>query len=305
MRVTPTVLMNQALLAMRTTLSLIAKNQGRLATGRQIQSPEDDPSSHAAATRLQAQIDATKQFARQAERARATLVANDAMLGRFQYVLGRVQELSISGADAAKSATDRGAMATEVDQLLEEVVTVANTQDENRYLLGGRETLTAPLTVTRNAAGQITAAAWNPRGVDAAIDVGIDKGVSVQTNVGGTSVLGADVDPTFLPALLVSLRDALSANDPNAVRGLIDSLQTAGARLSVPVADVGSRLKQVEQTLTDLATKEVAGQTALAAVLNADIARVATELNQQEVVYQASLHAAAKAIQPTLLDFLR
>lgn len=305
MRVTATILMNQALLAMRTTLSLIAKNQGRLATGRRVESPEDDPSSHAAAVRLQAQIDATKQFSRQAERARATLVANDAMLGRFQDILGRVQEISISGADAAKSATDRGAMATEVNQLLEEVVTVANTQDEDRYLLGGRETLTTPITVTRNVAGQITASAWNPRGVDATIDVAIDKGVSVQTNVGGTSVLGADTDPTFLPALLVSLRDALAANDPNAVRGLIDNLQTAGARLAIPVADVGSRLKQVEQTITDLDTKDVAGHTALSAVLDADIARVATELNQQEVVYQASLHAAAQAIQPTLLDFLR
>lgn len=305
MRVTPTILMNQALLAMRTTLSLIAKNQGRLATGRQVESPEDDPSAHAAATRLQAQIDATKQFSRQAERARATLAANDAMLSRFQEVLGRVQEISISGADAAKSATDRGAMATEVDQILEEVVTITNTQDENRYLLGGRETLTAPLTVTRNAAGQITAAAWNPRGVDATVDVAIDKGVSVQTNVGGTSVLGADADPTFLPALLVSLRDSLTANDPNAVRSLIDSLQTATARLAVPVANVGSRLKQAEQTLMDLDGKDLAGRSALAAVLDADMARVATELNQQEVVYQASLRAAAQAIQPTLLDFLK
>jgi len=304
MRVTHATLMAQALVAMRGTLARLAKSQSRLASGRRIESPADDPAGHAAAVRLQARVTAVLEWQRQAEQARATLTANDALLERLHVVLGRAEELAVSGANGANDAAERAAMGVEVDGLLEETADIANTTNDGRYLLGGRETLTAPLTISRNAAGEVTSALWNPRGVDAAVELEIAEGVTIQTNVGGTSVLGADTDLTFLPSVLVALRDALAANDGDAVRSVMDDLKAAEDRLATPIADTGVRLNQVDHTREDLDAQHLAARAALSAVLDADIARVATEFSQQELAYRASLHAAAKAIQPSLLEFL-
>lgn len=61
----------------------------------------------------------------------------------------------------------------------------------------------------------------------------------------------------------------------------------------------------IERTLAELDSDEVGARQALSAGLDADVARLAIELNQQAVVYQASLHTAARAVQPTLLESLR
>lgn len=305
MRVTTTMVSDQALAALQAGLARIAKNQQKLATGRQLLTASDDPAGHAAATRLGARLAATEQYQRQASLAHDALTASDSALDGLSAVLGRVHELAVAGANAGLSAGDRAAMATEVNQLLEETVDLANTSDGSRYLFGGRETSTKPLSVTRNAAGDITAAIWNPRGVDASVDIDVSAGLSVQSNIGGTSVLGAATDPTFLPALLVQLRDALNSNDQTAVNGLLDSLTTAQTRLTNARATVGGRLESVERAQADLDTTRLATQTALSAVTDADLARVTVELSQQQTVYQAALRAAATAIQPSLLEFLR
>jgi flagellar hook-associated protein 3 FlgL len=305
MRVTNTMLVDGAIAAMQQALARIGISQARMATGRQLQRPAEDPAGHAAATRIQARVAASEQFKRQAQQAESTLVATDRSLGQLHELLTRASELAVTGANDSNNATDRAAIAAEVNALLEESVTVANVVEDGRSLFGGRETRTPPLTVTRNASGAITAATWNPRGVDGAVTVAIDEGLDVQVNVGGTAVFGASTDTTFVPALLVRLRDALAANDGGAIRATIDQLTTAQARLADPSAAVGGRLDFVQETLTTLDDKTTAARAALSAILDADVGRVATELAQQQLVYQASLAAAARAIQPSLLEFLR
>jgi flagellar hook-associated protein 3 FlgL len=305
MRVTQTSLSDQALAAIQQGLARIAKRQSQLASGRRIEVPSDDPAGHAAATRLGARAAGIEQFKRQADAARGSMEGASGLLDGLDSVMGRAHELAVRGANGGLSAGDRAAMATEVNQLLEEAVAFGNSTADGRYLLGGRETLTAPLTVTRNGAGDITAATWNPRGVDGTIDVAVADGVTVQTNLGGTSVLGADTDPTFLPTILIQLRDALNTNNQAAVNATLSSLDTAQSRLSDARATLGSQLSALDRAAADNDATEVATKAALSAVLDADTARLAVELTQQEAVYQAALHAAATAIQPSLLEFLQ
>jgi flagellar hook-associated protein 3 FlgL len=305
MRVTPTSLMNQSLAALSGALARLARTQERLGTGRRILHPGDDPAGHAAATRLASRVAGLEQFRRQAGEAHARLTATSALLDSLAPLLGRVQELAVAGADGSKGAAERAAMAVEVDALLEELVAQTNRADDGRHLLGGRETLTPPLGVTRDAGGQIVAAAWNPRGVDDAVELAIGPGLRLRVNTGGTDVLGADTAADFAPALLVGLREALEADDPEGVRATIDGFASVSRRLSAAVADAGSRLRQAEATLADLDTAELAAREALSRVADADLARVAAELGQQELAYQAALQATARAVQPSLLDFLR
>jgi len=305
MRVTQTLLSDRAMAALRESLGRMAKTQNQLGTGRRINTPSDDPAGHSTATRLTARVATLDQYDRQAAAAQAPLTATNDFLDTLGSLSARAQELAVAGANGGLGAGERAGMATEVNQILEEVVGTGNTSEHGRYLLGGQDTRTAPLNVTRNVNGDITAVTWNPRGVDGTIDATVSDGVTVQTNVGGTAVMGADTDPTFLPTLLIQLRDALTTNNQAGVSAVIDQFQTVTARLSGAQSLVGSQLQTLDRTAVANDTARTAAKAALSAIVDADVAKVAVDLSQQEAIYQAALHAASQAIQPSLLEFLK
>jgi len=303
MRVTTEGLVNQALLALRSSLTRLARSQAQVATGRRLSGPADDPNAAAAATRLQSRLAAAQQYTRQADAVLTLLTHNEALLGQLNELSARAQELALRGANAAQGSVS--AMAEEANQLLEELVTTANTEADGRRLLGGRETQTAPLSVTRDASGQITGVSVNPRGINGTIALEVAPAITVQTNLPGEEVLGASSDPTFLPQLLIDLRDNLAAENTEAVRALTDSLQTAQDRLQPVIAAVGSRMRLVERVQGQTLEEALMLQATLSELLDNDLARVTMELQREEIVFQAALAATARTIQPSLVDFLR
>lgn len=303
MRVTTESLVNQALFALRTSLGRMSRSQGQLATGRRLGTVADDPDAAAAATRLRSRLAQAQQYDRQADAARAALDDNNGLLVTLNEITARAQELALRGANSIQS--DLSGIAEEVNQLLEEAVATANTEADGRRLLGGQEILTAPLTATRDASGQITAVTVNPRGINGTITLEVAPGVTVQINLPGEDVLGDPADPTFLPQVLIDLRDNLAAGDTEAVRALIDSLDSAQDRLQPLIASVGGQLELVDRIQTGTSEERLTLQGTLSQLLDADLARVAMELSRDELIYQTALAATARTIQPSLMDFLR
>jgi flagellar hook-associated protein 3 FlgL len=303
MRVTTEGLINQALFALRTSLMRMSRGQDRMATGRRLGAAADDPDAAAAATRLRSRLAQAQRYDRQADAARAALDQNDGLLAGLNEVIARARELALRGAGG--SQPDLSGVAAEVNQLLEDAVATANTETDGRRLLGGQEILTAPLTVTRDATGQITADTENPRGNNGKITLEIAAGITVQLNLPGEDVLGAAIDPTFLPTLLINLRNSLTANDAEAVRALIDPLRTAQDRLQPLIASVGGRLELVDRIQTGTTEEALTLQAALSELVDADLAQVTMELSRDELIYKAALAATARTIQPSLMEFLR
>lgn len=301
MRVTTESLVNQALFALRSSLGRMSRSQGQLATGRRLGTVADDPDAAAAATRIRSRLAQAQQYDRQADAARAALDDNNGLLMTLNEITARAQELALRGANSIQS--DLSGM--EVNQLLEEAVATANTESDGRRLLGGQEILTAPLTATRDASGKITAVTVNPRGINGTITLEVAPGVTVQINLPGEDVLGDPADPTFLPRVLIDLRDNLAAGDTEAVRALIDSLDSAQDRLQPLIASVGGQLELVDRIQTGTSEERLTLQGTLSQLLDADLARVAMELSRDELIYQTALAATARTIQPSLMDFLR
>ncbi|MFQ5946082.1 MAG: hypothetical protein ACE5NC_07505, partial [Anaerolineae bacterium] len=167
MRVTTEMLLGQSLLALRDSLNRISKSQAQLATGRRLSAPSDDPEAAAAGTRLQSRLASVEQYNRQAGGALSLLGAYDTLLAQLNEIAATARELTLRGSSSA--GPPPAALAAEANVLLEELMEVLNRQADGRYLLGGRETLTAPFAVTRNANGDITAVTVNPRGINGTI----------------------------------------------------------------------------------------------------------------------------------------
>lgn len=303
MRITNEMLMSQTLVALRESLGRISKSQAQLATGRRVNRPSDDPEAAGAGTRLQSRLAAVEQYNRQADAALSQLGAYESLLAQLNELAASAQELTIRGSNSI--GPPPAALAAEANVLLEELVETANRQKDGRFLLGGRETLTAPFSVTRNANGDIIAVTVNPRGINGTITAQISSGSTIQTNLPGEGVVGPQTGPDFLPQLLIDLRDNLALGNMNAVSALITSFKTAQDRLQPLIAAVGSRMNLIEEVEELNRDEALLLKQTLSELLDADLAQVTIDLQRQELVHQAALAATARTIQLSLVDFLR
>jgi flagellar hook-associated protein 3 FlgL len=199
-------------------------------------------------------------------------------------------------------AGSRGPLADQVNQLLEELVSQGNTRYAERYVFGGIQTATLPFAVTRDGAGKITAVTANPQGIGGVVNADVADGVRVQSNLPGDQAFTATVN---LFSSLVSLRDALATGNTPGIVAATETLAGGLAQVNTATGAVAVAIQRLE-AVRDRNSEDLTRIERLRSqVQDADIAQLYLEMQKQENAFQASLAAGAKALQPSLLDFLR
>jgi flagellar hook-associated protein 3 FlgL len=306
MRVTPGILTARITANLQRALSGIARQQEQIDSGKRINRPSDDPGGTAQALTVRSRLAANAQFQRNVAEVRESLGSADSVLRGVVDAMQRAHELAVQGGNDSNSAPDRQALAGEINQLLESMVAYGNSRGQrDTMLFGGQETTTAPYTVTRDAQGRITAVTANPLGIDGPTAVEVMETLTVAPSVSGTTAFGAPTDPTSTFAVLISLRDALDANDGTAVRASLAGVDAALDRASMASVVVGTRLSWVGALDDRLKDESLVLSSSLSRVEDADIAGAVAQLTTLQTTYQAGLAASARTLQQSLLDFLR
>ena len=286
---------NQTLLYdLQNVTSQLSKSEQELSSGYKLNQPSDDPYAASQALKLRADLASNQQYQGNVSDANAWQTVADTALGNIGDSVQRARDLIIQGANGTNSASDRTAMVTELNQLIDSIKTDANTQYAGRYIFSGTATNTQP---------------YQQGGVDtysgntASITREIGAGVQVSINQPGSSIIG-DSSSGLLSTLRTIVNDlnsgntsALSTTDLTAIDSANDSLLNARAQvgaMSDRLTTATNRLTQNEQSTTQL----------LSSVQDADMTQVMISFSTQQAAYQAALHAGAQIIQPSLMNFL-
>src|SRR5690606_16031956 len=230
-----------------------ANLQNQVSTGQRIFQPGDDPAAVGRVIANEMEQRALHQFRRNADTALELSSATFSSLKELKKVSDRAGELVTLGSGASSPDALR-AYAAEVNQLIEQAVTLGNSRFRNDYVFSGTAVDTEPVTVTRDAVtGEITTAAY--AGNTDQIKIPLSEGASLAPGSNGTTNNGI-VD--FITGL-VALRDALAGGDPTAVAAsrpaldaaedmFVSSLSEHGAiqlRIEVSKAQQQSRLDEL------------------------------------------------------------
>ena len=109
----------------------------------------DDPLAASRSTRFQSEIMRTDRYEKNVESVRSTIATAEGELRSAMDILQRVREIGVQGANGTYDKEQMRYMGQEVDQLLGELVTIANTKDQNgNYLFSGTLSRTTPFRVT-------------------------------------------------------------------------------------------------------------------------------------------------------------
>ncbi len=116
--------------------------QNKLATGKAVRVPRDNPIAATNQMQYQTRLTETNQYISNVEESKSFLEQADSSLQSMTRIFHRLRVLAVQGAHGIYSSFERKeAAATEINELLEELVSIANTKDATgRSLFGGFKT---------------------------------------------------------------------------------------------------------------------------------------------------------------------
>ena len=268
--------------------------QERVASGKRLNRPADDPQGTSQVMAQQTALELNAQYQRNADVANSELAVSEQALTSMTAVLQRVQELATQAANSTIGAAERQQIAQEVNQLLGEAVNIGNSRYAGRYIFAGHRTGAAPFVP--DVSGY--PGAINYVGDNGELRRELAQGDRLTTNLTGDRLSG-------IYTTLIDLRDNLMANDVPAVAA--DSA-TVSARMDETLSlrsEIGTRVRRVETALEQLGDAEQLSRTLISDIEDADLAYEIVDLQRREVALTAALGATGRALNLSLLDFLR
>ncbi len=275
-----------------------AKLQLQVSTGRRITQPEDDPAAVGRVLGLQTEQRQLKQYASNASRALTLAQTSYSGLQGLKKVSDRTGELATLGTGAL-SADSMRTYGTEVEQLLEQALQLANSRQGGDYIYGGTAVDAAPFAAARDADGRITGVVYVGNDEQAVIPLSEATTIAPSTT-GETNAGIAD----FLNSL-VALRDALNAGDIDAVRATQPNLTTAEDLIIGAMADNGGIQTRIEAAQSQQLDRATNLESLISDESSVDLPTTIVKLNQTQTAYQAALASAAKIMNLSLLDYIR
>ena len=259
-------------------------------TEKRILNLSDDPIGVAKSLGIRSSLDGFEQVERGISLGNTWLTASENSLTQAQNLVTDTKTLAIQMANAPISSAERTAAAEIVQNTMEEIVSLANTKVDDRYVFSGSRTNEPAFTLEDD--NTIT---YN----------GDDSPFSIK--IGDSTVgIGNDGDDIFsnLFNTLGDFKEALETDDLDGIQTAMDDLETDFNRLNDAISSVGTKMNRMDiksaiyQDLTISETERLSG------IENADITEALTNLQQKQLVYQAALAASSKVMELSLVDYV-
>lgn len=171
--------------------------QDQVSSGQKFQIPSQDPAAASQAMQLTTLLAQNRQYDANIQSAVVFLNNTDSAMSSISQSLTAAQALNSAGIGASSTATQKQAMAQQVQGLIQQVVNAGNSTLGGRYLFGGSQASSPPFTI--NSAGEVV---YN--GDERNLDALVGAGLTEATNVDGNTALaalsppaGSNVDPAL------------------------------------------------------------------------------------------------------------
>jgi flagellar hook-associated protein 3 FlgL len=275
-----------------------ARLQNQVATGQRIFQPEDDPTAVSRVLGLESEQRQLGQFLRNADRAFELHQASFSGLQQIKKVSDRATEIGTLGAGAISTEASQ-AYASEVDQLIEQTLQLANTKFRNDYLFAGTAVDAAPFVATRDAQGRVGSVAYAGNSESASLQ--LSESTSITAGTPGETNLGLR---DFLNQM-VALRDALNNGGPAAVTAAETDLISSEDMLVSALAEHGGVETRIEANRAQLHDRADNLESLVSTETDVDLPSTIVRLNQTQTAYQAALQSAANIMRISLLDYIK
>lgn len=269
--------------------------QNKIASGKRITTPSDDPVAASSGIGLEAEKNMNNQYIRNLEKIKTLGGFYDTATTGIHDLLTKAKEIAITQASSTMDATTRMSSAEEIKGIIEQLVTIGNTKIGNSYIFGGEKGSVIPFTL--NSDYSVT---FN--GSEDVSSVYIDKGTKEVSGISGHRVFISD---TNIFEGLKKLKDSLEANDQSKIKETLNDLEASLNKTQANIAHVGTYVAKIESYIEYKDVRNLDIDESMSEMMDVDIAQAITEFNALSNAYEAMLYSMAKIQNLSVLNYLR
>lgn len=287
--------------------------QNQVSTGLQVQAPSDDPTKMQDTLNYLAANSRQQQYSANITTLQSRATSINSVLQSLQTVSSRAGEIATAAGSATNSQTDLTNYADEVNTLIQQVVTAANTKDPSTglYMFGGTASSQPPYTTTTDANGNVTAVTYNGNSSVNQSEIGANLNASVDipgANTGSSGARGLITDnqsgADFLNHL-ISLRTDLTAGNTTAITTTDSTnLQKDENNIAYQVANNGVQQNKLTAAANFATSSTQSLNQMISNASSADLINTMVQLNQAQTAYQAALQSSSKIMNLSMLNYM-
>jgi flagellar hook-associated protein 3 FlgL len=261
-----------------------------LGTGRRVNAPSDDPAATAAVINIHYQNAQNDLFTQNITTLQGKLQTADSVLNSVTTALTQAITLGVQAGDGTLSAANRATLATQIQNLTQQVLTSANTSYQGSYIFSGTNSGTPAYSGTMTYQGS---ASTNK--------VEIESGQSITVGLPGSQIFSNPAGDVF--GSLANLSAAVQSG--NGISTAVTQLKSALDQVGSQRTFYGSQLQQLDSAQSFLATDKIQLASQENTMVGIDLAQAETDV-QKSLTQRSALLAAGGKIQTTsLMDYLK
>jgi flagellar hook-associated protein 3 FlgL len=257
-------------------------------TGKRINNLSDDPVSLAQSLNIRSTLSNINQMGRNISFGNSWLTASESALTSVQNIISDAKALCVQMASATTGSEQRASAAENVQNMLDEIVSLANTDVAGNYIFAGSKTDTIPFAQDGTYNGDNTP-----------FSIKISRNSTVEIGNDGQAVFGTVFNT------LADLKTALQSNDLGGIQNAMDNLDGHFDDISTKISDVGSKTNRLEIKDNIYQNLNFSNTERLSRIEDADIAEAIMNVKAAELTYQAALASSSKVMTLTLMDYLK
>ncbi len=288
MRISSRMFTDSALRSVRDGQEQLNRLQQQVTTGKRIRKVSDDPIEAAQVMQMQSSLRQLAQYQRNATEAATRLNTEDVTLTSARDLLEKARDLAIGVQGMDRFSPDRQAAITAIEQLRQQLVSLANTRLGSEYIFGGGQTTAPPFLRDGTYVGD-----------DTVRQVEIEDGLLVGTNHPGSAYFEGAL------AGMAELERSLSAGTELQVSQAITGLEGAEDAMIQAQSETGATLQQIQSTRDSLAVRVASLADQRDSLALADPAQASIEALASQSALERAYAAIGKVLSTSLLDYLK
>jgi flagellar hook-associated protein 3 FlgL len=284
------------LAAVSQTQQQIQTDEQEIASGQSVNLPSDNPAAAAELAQNADQTSQADQFQRSIGSVQGEIQNADSALSSVTNALQQAISLGVEGANGTVNSADRAAIATQIQGIQSQLLSLANLSYQGNYVFGGTANQTAPYVLDSSSPSGVTY-----QGNTGVNRVTLGSEFSLQTNLPGSQIFSASPNNVFqgIQDLITSLQSGTG------ISTAVTELGAANNYISSQSVFYGNALNQLTAQQTYLAGESTQLSQQQNTEGGADLTAVITNLTTAQASLQATLEAIGQTANTNLFEYLK
>ncbi|MCH8326927.1 MAG: hypothetical protein IID15_00195 [Candidatus Marinimicrobia bacterium] len=290
MRVTSNMIQSQIFNSLTANQARLFKTQEDISTTKAVRTSSDDPTRYDRASRFRTLLIRNEQYINNIEDGLGWINTAGAALDSMHQLMQQINEEGLRARNDV-NASARAQTASSIGSLLEQLITLGNTDYSEKFVFGG--------TITQGA---------SPFSFDGAVVSFSGNSKDISRKVGENSIMAINITGDKIISAFdaaVNLRDALLSNDNPALDAAIGAVASGMDDLLTAASIEGSGSRRLELTKENLLVANINLQSYISQSEDVDLSEAILRFNSQELGLRAALESSTRIQRISILDFIR